>query len=89
MSLPISVQPNSTEKNKTGAWRTFKPKVDFNKCTGCGICARFCPEGIIAIDPVNGHAKPKAVINSDYCKGCGICAAECPFKAIEMDLDKK
>ena len=89
MSLPISVQPNSTEKNKTGAWRTFKPKVDFNKCTGCAICTRVCPEGIISIDPITGHAKPKAIINYDYCKGCGICAAECPFKAIGMELDKK
>lgn len=63
---------------KTGDWRTFKPIVDEEKCTGCGLCHLFCPDGAASI--VDGKAK----IDYDYCKGCGICASECPSKAIEM-----
>ncbi|MFA6171194.1 MAG: 4Fe-4S binding protein [Patescibacteria group bacterium] len=104
MKLPISVKPNSTIKNKTGAWRTFKPGVDLEKCTGCGICTRLCPEGIISLEntdakkvktapgaaaPASAVSRPKAKINFDYCKGCGLCARECPFKAIDMELEDK
>lgn len=89
MKIPISVNPNSSEKNKTGAWRTYKPDVDFNKCTGCGICVRLCPEGIMKLCPVKDFDKPKAVIDYDYCKGCGICFSECPFKAIDFGLEEK
>jgi pyruvate ferredoxin oxidoreductase delta subunit len=69
-----------SKKNKTGSWRTFKPKVT-DKCVGCGLCAQFCPEGCIKI--VNGKAK----IDYDYCKGCLICKEICPLKSIDKDLE--
>lgn len=68
-------------KNKTADWRVKKPIVS-KKCTKCGLCATFCPEGIIEI-------KEMAIINYDYCKGCGICANECPVKAISMVVENK
>ena len=86
--MNISVKPNTTLKNKTGGWRTFKPKIDLNKCLGCGICVRICPEGIIKME-ANKEGKQKPKTDYDFCKGCGICAAECPVKAIIMELDKK
>ena len=63
---------------KTGSWRTLRPVVDSEKCTGCGLCNSFCPEASITI------LEHKAVINYDYCKGCGVCANECPSNAIQM-----
>ena len=77
-------EPGSTIKNKTGSWRTLRPKVDEKKCTRCGICWSHCPDNAIKITKEKG-----AVINFDYCKGCGICAATCPFKAIIMEKEEK
>jgi len=73
----------STEKYKTGAWRTFYPELDDKKCIRCGTCWIFCPEGCIY------REKGKMKINLDYCKGCGICANECPTGAIKMLLEEK
>lgn len=79
----IITEPGSSSRNKTGSWRIFKPAVAEDKCIGCGICAKFCPEACI------GLKDRKAMIDLDYCKGCGICANECPAKAIEMELEEK
>lgn len=77
----IVKDPGNSIKNKTGGWRTFKPKVT-DKCTGCGICVWYCPEGVIKTAEKGG--KIEIEIDYDYCKGCGICANECPKKCIEM-----
>jgi len=70
--------PQKGSAKKTGYWRIFRPKINYEKCIKCMICWLYCPEGSISI--INN----KPVIDYDYCKGCGICANECPVKAIEM-----
>ena len=83
----IAVLPNSTIKNKTGGWRTYIPCTDYNKCTGCGTCARLCPENAIVMVQAEKKQKPK--IDYNYCKGCGLCAEECPVKAVVMEKEEK
>lgn len=85
MRIPKGIKPCSLQSNKTGSWRTFRPKFIHEKCTACGTCERVCPEGICR--PVKG--KKYFDFDPDFCKGCGICAHECPFKAIEMEYEKK
>jgi 2-oxoacid:acceptor oxidoreductase delta subunit (pyruvate/2-ketoisovalerate family) len=67
----------SLEMNKTGGWRSVRPVIDYEKCTSCMICWKFCPDLCIEL-------KEKPVIDLDYCKGCGICAEECPKEAIKL-----
>lgn len=57
-------------------------RVDEDKCTSCGICAKVCPYNAITVDKEN---KRPAVVIEAACAGCGTCAAECPFDAIEMN----
>lgn len=84
----ISVKPGSTIINKTGGWRTYIPKTDLNKCIGCGMCSRVCPENAVAMEKQpDGKQKPKTDLN--FCKGCSLCAKECPVQAIVMELEVK
>jgi len=63
---------------KNSTWRSQRPVVNAEKCTGCLQCYLHCPEGVI-------FQKEKIVdIDFDFCKGCGICRKICKFSAIEM-----
>lgn len=73
--IPISFPDNATA---TGSWRTLRPVMDKEKCTKCGNCWLFCPEGTVIL----GEEEYK--IDLTYCKGCGICSNECPSDAIQM-----
>jgi pyruvate ferredoxin oxidoreductase delta subunit len=74
-------------RHKTGEWRTFRPVVDHDKCTGCGICVKFCPDNCLKL--VDTKGKKKIVIDYDYCKGCLICVTECPFKAYTTERERR
>ena len=74
---PMAVSSGRMSHNLTGSWRSRHPIIDEERCTGCGICWKFCPEACIRPDE-----KPK--IDLDYCKGCGICQEECPAGAISF-----
>ena len=63
-------------------------RITFNRqlCKGCGLCAEFCPRGIItrgegfnALGFVPFQAAP-----GGKCTGCGACALMCPEVAIEI-----
>jgi 2-oxoacid:acceptor oxidoreductase gamma subunit (pyruvate/2-ketoisovalerate family)/2-oxoacid:acceptor oxidoreductase delta subunit (pyruvate/2-ketoisovalerate family) len=75
------IKKQVTTSNSKADWRTFKPEIEVEKCTGCKMCWIFCPEHTIEI--ING----KSIINYDYCKGCGICAEECPTGAIKIKME--
>jgi pyruvate ferredoxin oxidoreductase gamma subunit len=61
----------------TGNWRTFKPVIDYERCTDCMICYAYCPESAMSVGEDG-----KVQIDYDNCKGCMICLTECPLRAI-------
>ena len=68
-------EPASTIDTKTGAWRSFRPVWDAEKCIKCYLCIDLCPEGAISALPLDEEGKKTGVeVDYDYCKGCGICA---------------
>lgn len=63
----------------TGNWRTYRPVIDYGKCTDCLICYAYCPESAMSVSQ-DGRVK----IDYDNCKGCMICLTECPLRAISQ-----
>ncbi len=49
------------------------------KCPGCGVCSRACPEGAIS-----GEKKEPHTIAEEKCVRCGICREVCNFDAIQV-----
>ena len=47
------------------------------KCTGCVVCARECPQGAIS-----GEKKKVHTIDQEKCIKCGLCRDSCKFEAI-------
>jgi len=52
------------------------PKIDIEKCTGCGKCAEFCEYNALAV------VKGRAIVFSELCHSCGGCLLVCPENAI-------
>lgn len=62
-------------------------KIDIFRawCKGCGICAAFCPKGVLAVD----EAGYPYVKDLDACTGCGWCEIRCPDFAITVESRRK
>jgi len=56
------------------------PKIDLEKCTGCGTCVDTCPMGVLELKDDKAY-----VANPDECTECQACEAACPNNAISFD----
>jgi nitroreductase/NAD-dependent dihydropyrimidine dehydrogenase PreA subunit len=56
-----------------------RPRLDPDRCTGCGLCIGICPSDVIALE--NGAV----TLSREGCFGCDHCAAVCPAGAIAVD----
>jgi len=52
-------------------------KIDIDKCSRCGLCAKLCPVGAVILQD---NSFPQ--MNMSDCTGCGICKKACSGKAI-------
>lgn len=58
-------------------------RVIEEKCNGCTLCTRACPQGGIEV-------KDKlATIDLDKCNLCGSCVSACRFRAITIEIEKQ
>ncbi|MRR36621.1 4Fe-4S dicluster domain-containing protein, partial [bacterium] len=51
--------------------------IDAEKCTGCTLCAKKCPQACIT-----GERKQAHVIDKTKCIKCGVCKDVCNFDAV-------
>ncbi len=59
------------------------------RCTGCGTCAKTCPQGVIEIVTStnlvdNKYEVEKYQVDTGYCIQCGLCVEACPYDALFM-----
>lgn len=40
-------EPGTSLVNETGSWRETKPIIRHEPCTGCGLCATYCPDAAV------------------------------------------
>jgi len=65
-------------------------RIDMEKCTLCGLCARFC-EALLLLDsePKGPEQMPfdGIAIDEERCDYCGLCVPLCPEDAIAVEGD--
>ncbi|MFZ5626831.1 MAG: 4Fe-4S binding protein [Bacillota bacterium] len=77
--IAISGCPNNcarAEAHDFGLIAVQQVRVEKEKCTACGLCARACKEKAITITAEG------AVIDYSNCQECGMCLRACPAGAI-------
>ena len=57
----------------------FHYDIDAEACTGCGLCAKKCPQ-----DAITGKKKEPHQLDQDKCIKCSICYDVCKFDAIAI-----
>jgi NAD-dependent dihydropyrimidine dehydrogenase PreA subunit len=54
-------------------------EIDSEKCTGCGVCKKRCPQ-----EAISGEKKKVHEIDLKKCIKCGICYDSCKFDAVRV-----
>ncbi|GAB1455089.1 RnfABCDGE type electron transport complex subunit B [Spirochaetota bacterium] len=72
------------------------PHVDYDKCTGCGMCVRECPQNLFVLAPKDRKGSlvlcsNRSVVKSTVLKSCKVgcikceaCVRACPEQCISM-----
>lgn len=76
-NLALILRP--TLKETHGFTASKKARIDPQRCTGCGECARACRS-----EAITGRDGSFAVDHL-LCEGCGICSHVCPTGAVAME----
>lgn len=82
LKVGVAGCPNScvrVRNHDIGIMGQLKPKLDEEKCTGCGRCVELCKYYALSI--VNG----KSERDMDLCRNCGWCVRGCPHEAMVED----
>ncbi len=54
--------------------------VDYDLCSGCGVCVVACPFDARMLD----QEERISIVNEALCQGCGACVSACPNKACQL-----
>ena len=86
---PITTQYPEQRLNISRRFRGNELIWDNVKCTGCGTCAKTCPQGAIEIVTStnlveNKYVVEKYEVDTGYCIQCGLCVEACPYEALYL-----
>ncbi len=84
---PITTQYPEQRLNPSRRTRGNELIWNQQRCTGCGTCAKTCPQGSINIVTSvkveeNKYQVEKFEVDIGYCIFCGLCVEACPYDAL-------
>jgi NADH-quinone oxidoreductase chain I len=87
LRIPITTQYPEQRLNPSRRTRGNELIWDEKRCTGCGTCAKTCPQGSIQIVTStqieeNKYKVEKFEVDMGYCISCGLCVEACPYDAL-------
>lgn len=61
-------------------------QIDVERCKGCGLCVKFCPQGALEMSPERNSKgyEPAHLVHPELCNGCALCAQMCTDVAITV-----
>ncbi|MBN1823235.1 MAG: DUF362 domain-containing protein [Endomicrobiales bacterium] len=71
-----------TRAGKYAMHHSVLPKVSPEKCTGCGVCVKWCPAGALEL---SGR---RIKMDKSKCVGCGECTLSCKFGVFDILWDE-
>lgn len=74
-ALPVQTAPAPAKEKRGPRGRVI---IFGQWCKGCGLCAAFCPTGVLALGP-DDHP---IVVLPEKCTACHWCDTHCPDLAI-------
>ncbi|WP_258360358.1 DUF169 domain-containing protein [Moorella sulfitireducens] len=79
---PVLDKVGAPEK-KRGDVPAVQISIDAAKCLGEGLCADFCPYGVLVMEEHDGRQVP-VVKNPEQCTACYTCVGQCPAGVIQV-----
>lgn len=75
-------------ETKAAPLKSETPRIevrrDYDRCVGCGLCAKACVYGVHAREPAAADFTRMALPTHEKCVGCHRCVNECPKSALEL-----
>lgn len=60
------------------------PIIDPERCDGCGLCVKACPNGVLAVETTTKGNLVAVVTQPKACQYTGHCVSICPQQAITL-----